>query len=273
MNTHLRPIVLVADGIGTREGLTSNVVDDVVKGIESTLKVDAHWVPWVAGYGPVGGTGQSWQANSDDGAIRVLDVIDKNPDRPIILVGYSGGCLVVRKALGRMGHRSDRIVAVALLSDPHRPSDRVQNDIMRPTHGSGVCGGQYVPGFDHLTLWTTHPTDPISNADPDAIIRSLADVSDHLGTDTDAFFKDLGTTLGSRSLQLWRERARFARNPIHWLQTIGDRVGRGIQDVLDYSTRGYHTRGYTVPWADGSSLAHRLGASTSWMARKNMGHV
>lgn len=272
-NSTLPPLVFVADGIGTTEERTSNVVDYVVKGIESTLKVQAMWVQWSAGYGPIGGTGRSWQNNADAGSLTLLDMIDKNAGRKFILLGYSGGCLVIRKALERLApHHHGAILAVGLLSDPFRPSDKVQSGIMETT-GSGVCGGKYTGVFTGRTFWTTHPLDPISNADPDALLRTVADFTDNLGTDLQAFTRDVAETLNSRTLQLWRERALFARNPIHWFQTIGDRVTRAARDVMNYSVRGYHTTGYTDPWADGPSLAFRLGASISWRARKELGIV
>lgn len=268
------PLVIVADGVGTREGLTSNVVDETVRGIESTMKVQTVWASWPAGYGPVGGAGGSWQRNSDVGAVTVLDMIDKNPGRTFILVGYSGGCLVIRKALERLAPRHyDAVLAVGLLSDPNRPADKVQSGIMEPTRGSGVCGGKDTGVFTGRTFWTTHPRDPISNAEPDALLRSVADFTDNLGTDLDAFTQDVVKTLNSRSLQLWRERALFARSPIHWFQTIGDRLARGLQDVLNYSARGFHTTAYKDPWAGGPGLAFRMGASISWRARKELGII
>ena len=271
----VRPLIVIADGIGSTLERTSNVVDHTVNAIiDSIPGAQSSWVGWTAGYGPVGGQGYSWERNATDGAHMTLDVIANHRDRPIILVGYSGGCLVVRKALERMPVTSrSRVVSVALLSDPFRPAERLQSDIMKPTRNSGVCGGELVGDFSNRTFWTTHPLDPISNAAPDSLLRTIADLSDNLGTDTDAFFSDVLNTLNTRSLQLWRERKEFARNPIHWLQTIPGRVDRSFQEALNYSVRGYHTSGYIDTWAGGPSLATRLGASAAWRAKKELGMV
>lgn len=272
---NVRPLIIVADGIGSTQERTSNVVDHTVLAIEMSIPTaESRWVAWPAGYGPVGGQGASWDRNATVGAHMMLDEIDSHPGRPIILVGYSGGCLVVRKALDRLPLTTrSRVISVALLSDPFRPRERLQGDIMGVMPGSGVCGGKLVGDFSDRTFWTTHPRDPISNAAPDSLLRTLADLTDNLGSDTDAFFADVMETLHKRNLQLWRERKAFARNPIHWLQTIPGRVDRSLQEALDYGVRGYHVRGYLDPWAEGPSLAHRLGASAAWRAKKEIGLV
>lgn len=271
----VRPLIIVADGIGSTLERTSNVVDHTVDAIIDSIPVaEQRRVGWSAGYGPVGGQGVSWNQNAVAGAGMVLDIISKNHSRPIILVGYSGGCLVVRRALERMPVTdAKRVISVALLSDPFRPADRLQSDIMQPTRNSGVCGGELVGEFSNRTFWTTHPLDPISNAAPDSILRTVADLTDNLGTDTNAFFADVYNTLAKRTLQLWKERNEFARNPVHWLQTIGGRVDRSFQEALNYGVRGYHTKGYTDPWAGGPGLASRLGASAAWRAKKELGIV
>lgn len=269
------PLIIVADGIGSTLERSSNVVDHTVDAIVASIPdASVMWAGWTAGYGPVGGQGRSWDHNATEGARVVLDIIDSHQGRPIILVGYSGGCLVVRRALERTPVTArDQIISVALLSDPFRPAERLQQDIMKPTRNSGVCGGELVGDFSDRTFWTTHPLDPISNAAPDSLLRTVADLTDNLGTDTEAFFADVHETLHKRTLQLWRERESFARNPIHWLQTIVGRVDRSFQEALNYGVRGYHTSGYIDPWAGGPGLATRLGASAAWRAKKALGRV
>ncbi|GAB3135994.1 hypothetical protein GCM10027289_30750 [Tsukamurella serpentis] len=153
-------------------GMLSHVV------AELDDRFSARWVGYPASYGPVPvRDGISFAESVSIGVERLLAALAQTPG-PVVLIGYSQGCTVVRRVLGAMADGpvlAPQVMAAGLVSDPQRPhgSD--------PTlGGSGVAGdGPTVP--DGLpVMWISHPQDVICNASVDSFVRDIADATAYL---------------------------------------------------------------------------------------------
>jgi len=275
--THPAPVILTVDGIGPGgpEGRASEMTRRVVSGITDTYPTATPvWIPWPASYGPVPKAGgRSWYDSSQDALHRILATADSYPGRPLILIGFSGGNLPVHWALERETMRN-RTTAVGFIADPHRPHDRWHTTAMAQPHGYGVAGEIDAPP-DMFTrcLYTTHPADPISNAARDSMLRSLADLTKHLG-DPRQFSADLRHTLfapsAARALQLWWLRDAAGGNPLWYLRTFGPRLDNARREALAYLQEGRHTTGYLEPWHGGHTLAYRAGQMLAHLHTQNV---
>lgn len=280
-------LVLVMDGIGTSRTATktSGVLDDAVDVVMGGLvNATREIVLWPASYGPVG-DGRSWSASADLGVAHAQLLIDKYPQHDIVIMAYSGGNLIAKRLLEQRPDLHGRVVAMGRLSDPWRPRSRWQNGTPDPG-GWGVCGEDYGPIPDRtywsstpaLSQWLQRPSrsgrirnnsyvvaDPISSASNDSLLRPFAAGTDYLGSDIDAFFKDLGNLTHKSNAQILFELTLMRQNPLKYIMGLGERVRRTGHEVASYSMYQQHTVGYLDPFptTDGNrqSLAVRLGSS------------
>lgn len=260
-------LIAHCDGIGTAR-LTDDdgrsILQHVVKPLAAKTGARPVRVKWPASLATVGGP-MSWTVAAHHGVLELDKIAADYPDERIILVAYSGGCRVVHDWLDTRPHEHDRVAAVGFMSDPFRPYGRQQHGTPH-VGGWGVCGQRTGPLPDR-SLWTTHPDDVISNARPDALLRTFADLSDKI---PGGLLADLAGHHHRGDWQLLWQLGVLRTNPLAWFGTLGPRLDQARRDIEGY-LGGKHTRGYTEPFAtpDGSThpLAYRLAASLAWLVK------
>lgn len=189
----------------------------------------ARWVPYPASYGPFPERdGMSFAESAQIGVARLSAAIAATAG-PLVLIGYSQGCTVVRQVLGEVAAgRVDgaRILAAGLISDPQRPAGTDTS-----LRGYGISGqGPEIPAAVPVH-WISHPEDVICNASEDSFVRDIADAT--------AFF-----TL--RDLAGWAPRAvggylghgfqNAAKTAFGWRQSRRDldRIRTAGEEILGY---------------------------------------
>lgn len=256
-------LIAYADGIGSaRLGDDSgSLINHVTRPLAAKTGARTARITWPASMATIGGP-LSWTVAAHHGVLELDRIARENPE-PLILIGYSGGNRVIHDWLDQRPHEHHRVAAVGLLSDPYRPHGSEQNGTP-PTSGWGVCGQRRGPIADR-TFWTTHPQDVISNAAPDSLLRTVADLSDKI---PGGLLSDLSGHHQRGDWQLLWQLGVFRTNPLSWFGSFGSRLTQARRDIDGYLVRGFHTAGYTDPFPtrDGKteSLAHRLAASLAW---------
>lgn len=253
--------IIYADGIGSNvqgAGTEHSILYRVVSRLQSLKpSYTVSKVSWPASMATVGGN-LSWTESSKIGVEAINEIVDKKPERSFILLGYSGGCRVVHEWMEKNPHRLDRIAAVGLMSDPFRPKNKQQFG-MTDTEGWGVCGQKAGP-IPKRTFWVSAPGDVISDALPDSILRTPADLSDVM---PGQFLWDLRRHLEKNNLQLAWKIAAFHKNPLAWFMGLGPRLHQARIDIHGY-LNGRHTTSYIVPYAGGYTPAQRLANTIVW---------
>lgn len=254
--------IIYADGIGSNQAGYTDGQSILYKVVERLIELDstakATRVNWPASMATVGGS-HSWVESSRIGVVDVDRIMREHPGSKFILLGYSGGNRVIHEWLDQANKDElATIAAVGLMSDPYRPRGRKQNELPE-TRGWGICGERPGP-IPSRTFWTTVPGDVISDALPDAILRTPADAS---GVMPGEFVGELQKYLKTGNLQLAWQLDVFKKNPLGWLLGLGPRLHQARLDITGYLT-GTHTTAYVIPYAGGASLAHRLANSINW---------
>lgn len=254
--------IIYADGIGTGvdgfqdgQSILRKVVDRLLFHKPS---FKATRLRWPASMATVGGN-HSWTEASKIGVDGINAIIDDEPEREYILLGYSGGCRVIHDWLEKNPHRLNKIAAVGLMSDPFRPKGKQQYG-MSPTDGWGICGQRPGP-IPHSTFWVSAPGDAITDAAPDSILRTPADVSDVM---PGQFLGDLRHHIEKGDLQLAWQIGIFRHNPLGWFMGLGPRLHQARIDINGYLRGGRHTTAYVTPYDKGPSPADRLANSINW---------
>lgn len=254
--------IIYADGIGSgvegfQDGLSilRRVVDRL---LFHNPQFKATRLKWPASMATVGGN-LSWSESARIGVEGIDKIIDAEPEREYILLGYSGGCKVVHDWLDQNPLRRDKVSAVGLMSDPFRPKSRQQPGLP-PTTGWGICGQRLGPIPDR-TYWVSYPGDAIPDALPDSILRTPADVSDVM---PGQFLGDLRHHVGKGDLQLAWQIGVFRKNPLGWLLGLGPRLHQARVDIEGYLRGGKHTTAYVTPYNNGLSPAERLADTINW---------
>ncbi|CAM3284438.1 PE-PPE domain-containing protein [Tsukamurella hominis] len=219
-------------------GMLSHVV------AELDARFASRWVGYPASYGPVPARdGISFAESVAIGVERLLTAIAE-ADGPVMLIGYSQGCTVVRRVLGAMADGpvlAPHVLAAGLISDPERPhgSDPA-------LCGSGVAGdGPSVP--DGVPLhWISHPQDVICNASVDSFVRDIADATAYLALRDLATWapRAAGEYLGHRFQNATRTAfgSRQWRRDVDRLRTAGREI-LGYLPRVQYRGRDYNLRG------------------------------
>lgn len=189
----------------------------------------SRWVGYPSSYGPAPTrNGMSFTASVAAGSAELRSVLAATPG-PVMLIGYSQGCVVVREALAAGGvDPSDlcRVIGVGLIADPHQPAGVVDG-----CTGSGVAG----PGPDLpdgvATLWIADPDDMICNADADSLVRDVADLTGALSLgDLAGWLRRSWETLRRNAFQ---NAARTSIRPRQWRRDV-TRLRRLVLDILGY---------------------------------------
>lgn len=253
--------IIYADGIGSNADGFTDGQSILYKVVERLLmhkpRFTATRLKWPASMVTIGGR-YSWTDATNIGVDGINEIIDREPERTFILLGYSGGCRVVHEWLDRNPNRLYKIAAVGFMSDPFRPKDMQQYG-MSETEGWGICGQNKGPIPQH-TFWVSAPGDAITDALPDAILRTPADASDVM---PGQFLWDLRKHLQKNDLQLAWQIGVFKRNPIQWFMGLGPRLHQARLDIRGY-LGGRHTKAYVDPYDGGPSPAERLADSINW---------
>ncbi|MFE7421426.1 cutinase family protein [Rhodococcus sp. NPDC057529] len=132
------------------------------------------WVGYPASYGPVAAGGLSYRQSTEVGVRRLIDAMDDVPG-PVMLIGYSQGCTVIREVLGQIAtgpRHAGNLAAVGLVSDPEQPAGVVPGCRGRGVAGVGAPIPESVP-----VQWIAHPDDMICNASEDSYVRDIADLT------------------------------------------------------------------------------------------------
>ncbi|UVK63995.1 lysin B [Gordonia phage Vardy] len=257
--------IIYADGIGSSAPGVVNEDSVLYDVIERLVVLNREYKPdrviWPASMAMVGGN-KSWDESTRLGVENIDYIVDGLNGETFILLGYSGGCRVIREWLMKNEHRLTQVVAVGMLSDPFRPKGRKQAELP-DTIGWGICGQELGPIPDR-TYWTTVPGDVISDAREDSLLRTAADASNVM---PGQFVADLAKHLTDGDLQLAYQLKVFRQNPVKWLFNLGPRLHQARIDIEGY-LGGQHTTAYQKPYAGGGSLAHRLADSINWKATR-----
>ncbi len=144
-------------------GLLSAVTDEL------DSRFDSRWVAYPASYGPVADGGLSFRHSTAMG-VKALTAEIAQTDGPVMLIGYSQGCTVIRSALPTLNRAN--IIGVGLISDPQQPAGVIEG-----CEGHGVAGdGPEIQPWIPVK-WIGHPQDMICNASDDSYIRDIADLT------------------------------------------------------------------------------------------------
>nr|WP_312639129.1 PE-PPE domain-containing protein [Rhodococcus qingshengii] len=150
------------DGARVR-GLLSAVADEL------DSRFDSRWVAYPASYGPVADGGLSFRHSTAMG-VKALTAEIAQTDGPVMLIGYSQGCTVIRSALPTLNRAN--VIGVGLISDPQQPAGVIEG-----CEGHGVAGdGPEIQPWIPVK-WIGHPQDMICNASDDSYIRDIADLT------------------------------------------------------------------------------------------------
>ncbi|MCQ4122719.1 PE-PPE domain-containing protein [Rhodococcus tibetensis] len=199
---------------------------------EVTDKLDdrfvARWVGYPASYGPVAAGGLSYKQSTEMGVRALLDRLKETPD-PIILIGYSQGCTVIRELLGIIaaGHMTaGRVVAAGLISDPQQPAG-----VLPGCEGRGVAGeGPPLPATVSV-MWVADPQDMICNASEDSYVRDIADLTRSMSVRTaHIWFSQIWQLLRHNSFQ---NAAKTRISPRQW-RTDLRRLRTALVEILGY---------------------------------------
>lgn len=266
-------LIVHADGIGTArldDDDGRSILNHVVWRLAAKTGAHPVRIDWPASMATIGGN-MSWTNAAHHGILDLDRIVHENPGKRLILLGYSGGNRVIHDWLDYRPEQRHRVVAVGLMSDPYRPYGRQQHDTP-PVGGWGICGQRLGP-VSSRTFWTTHPDDVISNARPDALLRTFADLSDKI---PGGLVDDLRGHHQRGDWQLLWQLGVFRTNPLAWFGTLGHRLDQARRDIEGYAVKGSHTRGYVDPFVtidpntkveDRRSLVHRLADSIAWSLR------
>lgn len=266
--------VLFIDGIGTEKlevGDGRSILEPIARTVaeDPRIKGPLLRVQWPAQMAGIGGR-LTWRQASDQGVATLESLVRARPHEDLVLFAYSGGNLVLHNWLDRHPEHHHRIKACGFVSDPFRPHGK-QQDGTPSLGGWGVCGQRKTPIMDR-SYWTSVLDDAISNAHGDALLRTVADLSDRI---PGGFLDDLWGHHRDGNWQLAWQMHVIRTNPLHWLGTLGPRLHQARLDIEGYMT-GRHTTAYHEPFVtmdgggnkDDRSLAARIAATVAWKASR-----
>ncbi|MBA4026245.1 MAG: PE-PPE domain-containing protein [Gordonia sp.] len=173
----------------------------------------SRWVGYPASYGPVPSAGGvSYLDSVQTGVDHLATAIAETPG-PIMLIGYSQGCVVIRELLARDGLLRSGVVAAGFVADPHQPPGAVDG-----CDGFGLAGPGAPLPRELPALWIADPDDVICNASDDSFLRDVADLTAALSVrDLRGWLRSLWQVLTSNSFQ---NAARTSIRPRQWRKDI-----------------------------------------------------
>lgn len=205
-------------------------VTGLLRGVTAALdeRFTCRWVGYPASYGPVAAGGLSYRHSTEVGVRRLVTEIEAT-DGPLMLIGYSQGCTVIREVLGRVAESRIQLpdlFAVGLISDPEQPED-----VVRGCHGRGVAGiGPAVPSAVPMH-WIADPRDMICNASDDSYVRDIADLTRWMSLRTRrTWLRELWKLLRSNSFQ---NSAKTRLSPRQWRKDVG-RLRTALHEIRGY---------------------------------------
>lgn len=259
-------IVAYLDGIGTeklKEGDGRSILDPIAQKIAADPRLDARVIriAWPAQMAGLGGP-MTWKEASEVGVRNLSSIVERNPDEDLVLLAYSGGNLPLHDWLDQNPQHHHRVKAAGFMSDPFRPYGHQQAGTPG-LPGWGICGQRETPIMNR-SFWTSVRGDVISDALPDALLRTVADLSPYI---PGGFLDGLWGHHRDGSWQLAWQLHIIRTNPLHWLGTLGPRLHQARVDIEGYMN-GRHTKAYYEPFDTGDgrldSLASRFAASIAW---------
>lgn len=168
-----RGTVLVVEGTGI-----SSLLESVTDHLDPDLW-DCQLVDYPAEYGNV----RSYAKSREIGTLNLLDAAARLDGRPIAMLGYSQGAQIVgdlAKLVAESG--ADPLFdlrAVGLVADPMRPAGK---SILDLGTGYGIAGQRDIVG-DFPVFWAANPLDAITCATHDAMLRTVADLTEYMAID------------------------------------------------------------------------------------------
>ncbi len=232
----LGPLVLAVGGTGESTpgddpasvtGMLARVTDELDE------RFSARWVPYPASYGPAASLdGECYLSSVARGVTALAQTIDdavaEQPDRPVMLIGYSQGAVVIRRLLARpaTGRYAASVAGLGFVADPHQPPGAVPG-----CDGWGVAGrGPDLPA-EIPAFWVGAPDDVICNASPDSLIRDVADLSGMFSVDqVRTWLADVYTRVRDAELQ---NAARTRLAPSQWIRDVR-RLAIAAREVRGY---------------------------------------
>ncbi|ORM37052.1 PE-PPE domain-containing protein [Williamsia sp. 1135] len=173
----------------------------------------SRWVGYPASYGPVPTAGGVSYLDSVRTGVDHLSTAIAETEGPIMLIGYSQGCVVIRELLARDGHLLGNVVAAGFVADPHQPPGAVAG-----CDGFGLAGPGAPLPRDLPALWIADPDDVICNASDDSFLRDVADLTAGLSVrDLRGWLRSLWQVVTSNSFQ---NAARTSIRPRQWRKDV-----------------------------------------------------
>lgn len=207
--------ILTVGGTGESfPGDERSEVSGLLSGVTDRLddRFESRWVGYPASYGPVPVPGGVSYTKSVRLGVRRLAESINEASGPIMLIGYSQGCVVIRELLARTG-TPPGVVAAGFVADPHQPRGAVPG-----CEGFGLAGrGSELPA-GLPTLWIADSDDVICNASDDSILRDVADLTAALSIrDLRGWLRSLWQVLTSNGFQ---NAARTSVRPAQWRRDL-----------------------------------------------------
>lgn len=223
--------VLAVGGTGEsypqdRRTRVSGLLRAVTDGLDD--RFESRWVGYPASYGPVAAGGLSYRHSTLVGVRKLTEAVSGTAG-PVMLIGYSQGCTVIREILGDAAvGRTDlrNVTAVGLISDPEQPGD-----VAPGCDGHGVAGtGPPLP--DSIPVhWIADPRDMICNASDDSFVRDLADLTEWMSLrGQQVWRRELWRLLRRNSFQ---NAAKTCLSPRQWRRDTR-RIRTAAHEVLGY---------------------------------------
>lgn len=217
-------------------------VTGLLRGVADALddRFVCRWVGYPASYGPVAAGGLSYRHSTEVGVRRLITEIEA-AEGPLMLIGYSQGCTVIREVLGRVAASRMQlpdVIAVGLISDPEQPEG-----VVRGCHGRGVAGtGPAVPSSIPMH-WIADPRDMICNASDDSYVRDIADLTRWMSLRTRrTWLRELWKLLRSNGFQ---NAAKTRLTPGQWRRDLR-RMRTALYEILGYLPKRLVVRGVRV---------------------------
>lgn len=209
---------------GTFNAQGEGISDDFLKRLDPK-RFRYRYVPFPADYGRDMSYGESVKA----GERALLNAITACPGA-VVIGGYSQGATIAGNVAAGINARSAKVIGCALIADPLR--DGLQPTIGPNPGGSGIGGTRRIttiPTF-RVAAWG----DPITSLPAGNYLRTIADFSEFMGRDVNAWAVNVLSKIVKGQVQPWW---RWS-NRRDWAE-----AGRWLRG---YSTDGRHTNAYVT---------------------------